>query len=288
MTHAQRKMIDLPHKEQTAVEFIVARDIGADPLYQRPLDLKRVGAMAANFDADAFGIPFVHGASDGRFYVIDGQHRIAAAVQCFGEDQQIGCEVVRGITRERAAQLFNERNTSTKVGAVDRFLAGVTARDPECIAIRDIVGSVGLTVGHPSGRQRGCIAAVTALQRVYRGHMMVGKTAGSGRNPLPLKRTLVVLCDAWGDSRDTLQASLINGLGLVMLRHGDTIDTEHLIRNLKKMTGGPLRLIGMSRGLKDSIGGSLPNAIATAITNQYNLGLRRNRLPAWRTSEAEE
>lgn len=274
----------LPGRQPTSVEWVYLRDIYADSRYQRPTDEARVRRYADEFNPDALGLPFVSEHIRGgrpKFAVIDGQHRHAAALLAFGGDQMIECEVIRGLSVEQEAKLFRERNASVKLTALIAFLAGVTSGDEECTAINKIVESVGLKVSVVRGDR--IVQGVRALQKVYRGD----RGLAGGKNALPLKRTLMVLNDAWGPSVEAYNAELIHGLGLFMTRHGDVVDVDSLVQKLRGYPGGSVRLIGDAKGLRSiNGGGMLAHAVADIITKTYNKGRRgKSDLPDWREKE---
>src|SRR3982074_2064161 len=60
--------------------------------------------LAANFDLEGFGFPVVNH-RDGHWYVIDGQHRVAALrLIGWGPEQQIQCEGYDGLTEVEEAE----------------------------------------------------------------------------------------------------------------------------------------------------------------------------------------
>lgn len=270
---------EFPGRRDTSKDWIYMRDIYVDPRYQRPLDEGRVVRMQETFDPDALGLPFVvampQPGGKARFAIIDGQHRVEAARRVFGDKQMIECEVVRGVSLERAAQLFELRNQSRKPKAIDLFLASVTAGNEEAIAINKIVHSAGLVVSR--SRTDHVVQGVAAMQKVYRGDRLLG----TGKNPLPLKRTLLILDEAWGPSPDAYRAELIEGLGWLLIRHGEIFDGDHMIRRLKEYPGGPLKFAGDVAGYRGVAGGNQSTAASTVLTNLYNKGRKKNTLPKW-------
>ena len=101
---------------------------------------------------------------------------------------------------------------------------------------------------------------------------------------MPLKRTLGICLESWGNGSDSFNGDIVVGLGHVMLRHGDTIDVDKMVRKLKQYPGGPLRLLGNAKGLRAASGGTVANAVATVIVNLYGHG--RGGLPHWRSESA--
>lgn len=271
----------IPGRYPVTVEWIYIRDTFADPAYQRGLIESKVRKLVEEFDLDALSFPHVseRRTASGKiqYAIMDGQNRIEAVRRVLGEDQMMECAVYRGLTLAREAQIFKKLNDGKKVRELDKFLSQITGGDEETIAIARIVQSIGLTVQRARGDK--VVQAVDALRKVYRGD----RRYGIGRHELPLKRTLVVLNDAWGPAADAFQSPLIQGVGMLMTRCGDQVDVERLVRKLQAYPHGALGFLGSAKGIKSVMGGDYPHAVATLTVNVYNRGNRgKSNLPAWR------
>src|SRR4051812_48374674 len=91
-----------------------ARELFADPAYQRDAQAKRVARMAAEFDQRLVGVLEVSKRPDSRFAILDGQHRHAAVLQVQGADALLVCQVYEGLTEQDEARLFREINARRK------------------------------------------------------------------------------------------------------------------------------------------------------------------------------
>lgn len=180
-----------------------------------------------------------------------------------------------GMPDHLGASLFQGLNAHIAVTFLDYFIAGNTARDPDVLAIVKILDEFGLVVDKSTGD--GQVRSPKTLWNIY----------GGGRDkkyPELLRQTLAVLTTAYGTSTDGLDHLLLDGLSRVLRRYGETVDRELLSRKLSKVAGGPTRLVGKARGLRDLLGSSMSNCMAEVIVETYNNGLRKSRLPSWRTS----
>ena len=80
--------------------------------YQRELNEDRVRRIAAEFDERIANEPKVS-CRDGRYYVFDGQHTIAARkLLNGGRDLPIRCKVFYGLTESDEALLFAQQTLS--------------------------------------------------------------------------------------------------------------------------------------------------------------------------------
>lgn len=262
---------------RSRVEWLIARDIDVKEGAQRPFDANHAARLAKDFDPDALGYPFVAAIENKngveRYYAIDGQHRVAAVRIALGEDQQIQCEVVRGIDIPHAAALFVARNTRRNVRSIDQFVANVTAQHPDHLGITKILADLGLRVAGGS-QSDGVVHAVTSLLKIYR--MDPEDTRGH-----LLRRVLTLCISAWGRGADSFMGDLLSGLSLVLVRHGGELEAEALERKLRAHTGGALGLVGKARSFRESLGGSIAQSVARAVIASYNSGRTKYRLPQW-------
>ena len=98
--------------------------------YQRELNTDRVHKIVKQFDERVANEPKVS-YRDGRYYVFDGQHTIAARVERNGgKPLMILCKVYYGLTEKDEARLFAEQTGfSADLGAGARIRALVFAED---------------------------------------------------------------------------------------------------------------------------------------------------------------
>src|SRR5699024_10422253 len=160
---------------------------------------------------------------DGSRVVIDGQTRLAAKRKV-GANGPVHAQVYTGLTIEQEASMFLDYNNSKPVSAIDKFLVRVTEGDPVANEITSILSNHGWKV-----RQclvHGTIHAVYALVRVYtrvRGLWIVD-------------RVIDVISQARGHDFAATNASLIGGLAEIILRYGDNVDQQNLIREMQATT----------------------------------------------------
>lgn len=251
------------------MQWVRLSNTSPSPLGQRDFRPARANALAADFQLEAFGIPCLSH-RDGHYYIVDGQHRIAAAkIFGFGEDQ-FQCEVYEGLTPEEEAELFLERNNTLTVSPFDKFRAAVHAQRPQELAIYNVVTSLGMTLigNRTRGRSENAIGAVVALVHI---HNRIG-TEG-------LRRTLVTLHKAFGGAG--LEAPLLEGLSLVLHRYNGQVDDEQMLDRLSKTSGGVNGIIQPMQKLKASMGQPLIQCAAAAIVAAYNRERAGKKLPAW-------
>src|SRR5262245_21165793 len=241
---------------------------------QREVKQSWVDALAADFDLDQLGYPFVNRRSDNSLYVVDGQHRVAALRQLNLGDQSIQCFTWYGLSEEEEAKRFLKLNNRLIVGAFPKFMIGVTAGEDEPVQIKYIVERVGLKIS--LDRQPGSIHAVSALRRAYR------------FSPEVLYRTLQLTKIAYGDSGHG--APVINGFALLIDRFADMLDDEAVAERLGSARGSVGGLLGRANALRLTTGAPLSSCVAAAAQELWNSRPKSfggRNLPNWWKAIAE-
>lgn len=256
-------------------DYIPVDRIRVDPAYQRDIKLTWVKYLGDNWDERAIGLICVSERADSYYYVLDGHHRVEAARRL--EIEFLPAEVWQGLTEPEEAEMFLQRNNDLTVRRVDKFLASVTAGRADQCEIIKIVEDSGWVISDDD--YDGHIRAVAALERVYG----ASDNPDKERRPEVLRTTLEVVRRAWGLDQDGVAGFLIDGLGRFLIRYWEQVDVDRLIRKLSKYEGGPTALVGRSKELRAFIRTTVPNCVAEMIVETYNIGLRTNKLPAWRT-----
>src|SRR5437764_10583991 len=92
-----------PPKPTTRIEWVPVEKIRVSETAQREFRPHRANQFAANFDPDAFGRLIVN-FRDGHWWVIDGQHRLAAVKILGWTDIKVECECYEGLTEKEEAE----------------------------------------------------------------------------------------------------------------------------------------------------------------------------------------
>lgn len=139
--------------------------------YQRNFNAKRAQKIADEFDERIANEPKVS-YRDGRYFVFDGQHTIAARkLLNNGEDVSIKCRVYFGMTEQDEALLFAQQfGVSAPLSAGARIRAQIFGGDPIAIAFLEANKSIGIQLDYDQERGRnriGCIqTAFDAYQKI--------------------------------------------------------------------------------------------------------------------------
>lgn len=262
-------------EKKHSLRWLKVANLAPHPRVQRSrFSQARADRIARDLDPEKFGILTVW--RDGtNHWVIDGQHRLAALLTLGWEDQKVECLVYESLTEAEAAKLFRSQSKRTAVTALDDFLVALIEGEPEAVAINRIIESLGMKVGQ--GFKTGGVAAVQALQRTYRPNGNVEP------QPEVLRTTLSIIIEAWGATGEAMQGAIIDGIGRVVATYNGNLSLGDLRRKLARRSGGASGIIGDARLLREMFPGTLPDAIATIVVNEYNKGRRSRKLAEWRS-----
>lgn len=124
--------------------------------YQRRLDVKHVRDLAARWDDSKCGI-VVLAYRNGRFYVLDGQHRVEAAKMIGIE--RLYCQICDGMTYEKSAERFAQQGENTKrLTGGERIVAAAEAdpKSPEAV-VRRVCNKYNVIVNRRYPTERGAL-----------------------------------------------------------------------------------------------------------------------------------
>jgi len=247
-----------------------ASEFSVDPAVQRQLNEPRVEKIVKNFKPMMLGLFTASKRLDGRCYIVDGQHRMAACRRK-NFDGYIATRLYEGLTLAEEAELFLDLNNSRPVSALDKFLVRATKGDPAAVAMKDALERYGLK---PGGQHAGgMFAAIVSLERVYRGFMSY---ASEPRLDL-VEAVLAILVRAYGtQERKAFQANTVMGIGLIIQVFGKRVDADELVKALQSITAENLAVKG--RSTKDLEGGTGAQGVAKVLLSIYNKNKSASRL----------
>lgn len=146
--------------------------LAIDGSYQRTIDnpasQKLILRIAKFWDWDLCQPLVVSRRPDGTQWIVDGQHRLAAAV-LRGDIQQLPCFICNYPDAATEAQRFVDFNRNRKaLKPLDLWKAAVAAEEPDTMAIIGALDAAGMHVHHSSNNHSmppGAVTAIGALQR---------------------------------------------------------------------------------------------------------------------------
>lgn len=242
-----------------------------DPLYQRDLIADFVEEMADNWDIVTAGTIVVSKRPNGDLFIIDGQHRAAAAKRA-GETH-ILAQVLHEPSAEEEARLRLKGNFKRTDRIYEVFRARIAAGDPKAKKIKSILSNLDTQINYSPVTDSG-INAVAAVEKLF--DLDEGATL---IKILSLQKELFGPISPEYSSSNTLKA-----LAWFLARHELEIDMDRFKERYKAM--GPAALSRSGRAHKASMGGSLWMNTYRALVTMYNEGLSDSNKLEWRTKGA--
>lgn len=241
-----------------SAELVIPRN-----LYQRTLNNNRVRQIAAEFDERVANEPKVS-ARDGRFFVFDGQHTIAARKMLNGgHDLPILCKVYSGLTSEKEALLFAQQTGfAARVYPGAKVRALVFAGDPNAVAFMEATKSAGFTPSFNQSRGKNRIGCVATAYDEFRN---VGAEIYT--------EALRIIAAAWNGHRDSLRAETIQGVTEFVKLYHNEYEPKRLASRCRRVD--PLHICRSAKAAGDF----LPQKYVFEVWKIYNGSGKTNALP---------
>jgi hypothetical protein len=243
-------------QEAGNIEVLRLDDINIDKLYQRDLNNDRIQRISDNWDMKAAGAILVSRRENGSLWVVDGGHRMGAAMMA-GETE-ILAQVLVGLTPKEEAEYRLRANYRRPDTPQERFRAQLVAEHAETVEINGIVERHGAKVNFSPNSNAG-INAVATLEEIFR----------RDHTGVLLARTLEFVTDTFGQvSGPTAVTPLLKGVAFMLDRHGPELNRGRMIEKLK-LEG----VTGVKRKAKNHQvinGGSLWLNVYRACVEVYN------------------
>lgn len=255
-------------QRKSKTEFISLEKFHVSEFAQREAREYRVDELVSEFDIDRIGIPVVN-FRDGRYYVMDGQHRIVALKRWLGADWkncQIEVQVFSGLSEEEEAEMFLRLNNTLRVGLFDKFSKALTAGREEEVEVKRTVEAQGLTIS--KHKTPGSISAVGSLLKIYK-----------RSNANTLGRSLRIIRDAYGDAG--FEAAIIDGIGHLCQRYNGSLDEQTAKERLSTARGGVKGLLNRATEIHLRTGNAKPLCVGAAAVDIINSGKGGSKLPSW-------
>lgn len=216
---------------------------------QRVLDPARVKIILSKFDPGALRQVSVS-LRDGKYYIVDGQHRVSAAIQFYkNKDYLVDCRVHLDLTLQDEAELFLLLNTQKATHTTVNWSVGITSGKGDEYETNKVLRELGLTGG------AGGIVATQALLSVYRAY--------GGQF---LREILQYCLTAFSPDDDgRFNGMFIKGLARFVAKYRTKITTKRLEQVLQKTRAADILYDAGRMATKSTLA-----AIVTVIVGHYD------------------
>lgn len=241
---------------KTLFERVPVGEIFVDQAYGRALDESNLRRILREWDERALGVALLSLRNDGRYAVIDGQHRIEAAKKM--GVLTIPARVYIDLTPEEEAKLYRLFGIHKAQTPLDRFRASIQERVPAALRIRAIILGMGLEISAGSVGD-GKVTAMASVTRLYGQY-----------GPEMLELVLRTLYASFGRDYRAYSGTMITGLAAFVVRFEPWCDWTRLVRRLQEEGLSELsqRVLASKRAF--SAGGSSNIIIGRIIHDVYN------------------
>ena len=241
-------------------KFLTSSLLVTDPSYQRRMNSAQVDKIVEEFNPLLVNAVKVS-SRDGRFYVFDGAHTLAALRRIHeGKPFMVECKVFNGMTYQEEAELFAlQTGTSRTVSYDYKLRAKLAAETPKEMAFLEATEAAGLRLSdvQRSGTQY-VIAAKATAQRIF-------ETYGADLYTDMLR----LIMETWDAVEWSLSKPVLNGCAVFLNVYGDEYKRDRFIRKLAYTNADELAAIARRQNVKDQ-----PRQYAMAILELYNKGGR--------------
>jgi len=251
---------------------INTKDIFIPEHAQRKFKQQHGDYLAAHFTMEKYK-PIDISFRDGKYWVIDGQHRLYAIKKRKGGDCTILCYVHYGMTEYDEAMFFLEQGKGiAKILTTDRARIRFEIGDETIVGMVHGAEKAGFIVDFSTNKVINRIVAVAALEQVY-------KELGTEQ----YYKMLHTLKNAYNGRSDSLTREMLYGFGLFFLKYQGKFEPNALANSLRtKATPSDIVIEGRSYGkAKSGHSGLISNGVpfARAILHYYNANRKANKLP---------
>jgi len=258
--------INLAIGARPELQWVAIDLVDVDRNYQRPLKGKLVERILRTFSWQKFGAVVLSRKEDGRFNVVEGQHRWKAAAM-HPDIKEIPAVIVRHEdVKDEADSFLSINRDRMAVTSVERYWAGLTAGDKDMMAISRVLQAAGCDVVPEQGHYRPNLTnSIGAVQRAL-------QRFGHGAT----RRALLVIRAAWPDDNNALRGTLILALARIIRSNEKTIADADLAAVLRRESFA--KLTAGAEAFKRLSGGSAETALSKTIAELYNKGKRVNQI----------
>ena len=230
---------------------------------QRALRNKKLAEeIAANFDKNLFN-PIIVSYRDGKWYVIDGQHRLYGAKKRFGDDYLMECKIIRGLTQPEESNLFVKLNSSSKpLQYADKAKGLYYGNDEATVNIYNICKNNGVELGIEDDKRASTDGRITAVKALTDTYNKIGSKQTD--------RLVKLLNDTWDGKSTAFKQEMIKAVGVILSLYSKELNDTKFIKKLSKVS--PTDLVRMAKSDRVTNAKIEAKIARIMVNNYYNKG----------------
>lgn len=248
---------------------IKASDTFVDMSYGRTLDLWQVRRIAEHFTWLGFGRPVASARKDGRYALLDGQHRIRAAQKVYGDDVLIPVVTHFDLTPQQEAAGWDDLNNFKARKPFEKLRAAYAADKPDAVQLVDFMRRSGIRIygiDTEAASDKNAFMAVNLAVKYQK------------RDWDTFKKTIETLKTVWEEQPAWLSSPPIQGVFRILYAYKAEVDYGRLVDVLARRL--PSHLVREANNIRGAITAVTPEtAAARTVLVWYNNRLtQRKRL----------
>ena len=238
--------------------YLSLSELYAGQPYQRPIKEAEVNRLVREWDARLL-TPLVVSYRDGRYYIVDGQHRACALrLKNDGKDTVALCQVYRGLTYEQEAELYYKLDRAKghlRLPYATKALLE-SGSDPELTEVNRLLNDAGFiwALDKPSGKD----FEIESTRTVINAYRLLGGTAFS--------RMLLLLARTWHGAPASLKSSILSGMALFVKTYETELNDATFINRMSAVAPDEI----IRRGKADFSTNKNALRFARVIWDKYN------------------
>lgn len=259
--------------EKPELAWLDVDDLTVDAKYQRSAESDRskksIERIAREFSWSKFTPVIVARPTKGTKYpIIDGQHRVLAAIER-GDIEQVPCCIVIAVSLVSQAESFIGINKNrVRLTPQAEFHAAVAAEQKQALLLKNILDEIGMRVPKypPLGgmnKPNEC-AAIGTMMTIIRNNGASG-----------LQFALSSILNAYPDEPGQMRSMFIKTLAEVYFRNEGKIDKKRTIEAVGELD--PEHVQSIAQMAVKNVGGSVLNAMIKEFVREYNSTLPREK-----------
>lgn len=243
---------------QSTEELLSTGELYSGQPYQRPVSDPAVDRLVREWDPRLL-TPLAVSYREGRYNLVDGQHRICAMrKKNGGKDVTALCRVYHGLTYEQEAELYYKLDRAKghlRLAHATKALVESGA-DAEIIEIKRLLDNAGFVwaLDKPTGEA----FEVEATRAVINAYRLLGGASFS--------RMLTLTARTWHGASSSLKASMLSGMALFLKTYETELDDDAFIKRLSAVDPDEI----LRRGKADFSTNRAALRFARVIWDKYN------------------
>ena len=226
------------------------------------LNKKKINDIIKDFDPNLLGIITVS-YRDGKWYIIDGQHRAIALNTIFGDEYLVDCKVIRNIPQQKESIYFVKLNdSSTPLQYADKAKGLFYGEDETIVTLSNLCKKNGVDLGIFKDNRATADSRITAVKALVVTYKKIGEEKTD--------RLIKLLNDTWDGKSTAFKQEMIKAVGVILSLYGRELDDNKFIKKLGKVN--PAELIRMAKSDRVTNAKTEAKIARIMVNNYYNKG----------------